>query len=146
LRTSRGAILARDAKNGIDTQALRKQFRSNRLLRQLRDALSRVVAVMPKALAGRLRFLTGASKKAKSHTYFLLMGPIGLYVIASLDLPPRIKEVFRSLLKVCGDLWAKEIDRCEAPACLRRGDSVLTACLQHAPLSLGTLSLAFKGA
>jgi hypothetical protein len=69
--------------------------------------------VTPSALTSRLQRLTGAGKAAKTHTYFLLAGPIGSYVIASARLPERVQEAYLKLLQACGDLWEKVILRCD---------------------------------
>ena len=61
--------------------------------------------------ASRLERLTGAGKSAKTHTMFLLAGPIGYYAIAAAGLEPRISDVYLDVLQVCGDLWDKSITR-----------------------------------
>lgn len=74
----------------------------------LRAALKRASCVPG---AGRLLRLVDASKSTKTHTKFLLAGPIGLYLLSCLHefLPPMIFETLRMLFQACGLLWAKEL-------------------------------------
>ncbi|PNG99463.1 hypothetical protein TSOC_014757, partial [Tetrabaena socialis] len=77
---------------------------------RLRDAIRRIVAATPRYLTSRLERLTGAGKAAKTHTYFLLAGPIGSYLIASSKLDDKCAEnAYLKLVQACGDLWQKEI-------------------------------------
>lgn len=76
-------------------------------MKLFREALQQVAMGAPLLLGYRLKRLTTAGKKAKTHTFFLLAGPIGAYAIASMGLPDAVETVYLNLLHACNDLWAK---------------------------------------
>ncbi|EFJ39138.1 hypothetical protein VOLCADRAFT_101317 [Volvox carteri f. nagariensis] len=108
-------------------------------LARIRAALQEVVRVTPAALTSRLQRLTGAGKAAKTHTYFLLAGPIGLYVITSARFPEPVQEAYLRLLQACGDLWQKVLEGGEVDALEQR--VVEAVCLVELRLSVNEMDI-----
>lgn len=82
-------------------------------LEAFRKALADAAKASPlTSHASRLSRLTGAGKTHKTHTMFLLAGPIGYYAVAAAGLEPQIGAVCMDILQACGDLWDKAITRC----------------------------------
>ena len=67
--------------------------------------------------AGRLLRLVDASKSAKTHSKFLLAGPIGLYMLSCVRhfLPESVLSTLRLLFQAGGLLWSKELHQESLP-------------------------------
>ncbi|EFJ40399.1 jordan transposition protein [Volvox carteri f. nagariensis] len=103
------AIREYDQGNKVATDAGKA---SSDQLAAFRNALASAANASPLTqYASRLGRLTGAGKAHKTHTMFLLAGPIGYYAIAAARLPATLEGVYLDLLQACGDLWDKAITR-----------------------------------
>jgi hypothetical protein len=80
------------------------------------DLISRLIS--PSAGGGsRLRRLFDIAKKSRTHTYFMLAGPIGLILIElCTDMQKEQKAAFKAVLYVCSLLYEKRIDAANLPA------------------------------
>ena len=96
-------------------------------MRRFREALQAIANGAPRLIAGRLGRMTTASKKTKTHTFFLLAGPYGAFAIVSARLPPALEKTYLSILRAAGDLWDKIPRRCDLPSL--RADVVRAVCL-----------------
>ncbi|EFJ40395.1 hypothetical protein VOLCADRAFT_99812 [Volvox carteri f. nagariensis] len=67
----------------------------------------------------------------KTHTMFLLAGPIGYYAIAAARLPATLEGVYLDLLQACGDLWDKAITREELSGLRERVASAICGVERH---------------
>ncbi len=76
-------------------------------LERFRAALAAISEAVPRSIAGRLARLTTAGKKAKTHTFFLLAGPFGLFALACAKLDARLEDAMMRVLRVCCRLWDK---------------------------------------
>jgi hypothetical protein len=79
-------------------------------LARFRSGLAKLRETLPSTLSDRLSHLTGPSKQAKMHTFLLLAGPIGLWLVKRMGLEPNVETVYLGLLRACSYLWAKEIE------------------------------------
>ena len=103
-------------------------------VKELRAALKRVSCVPG---AGRLLRLVDASKSAKTHSKFLLAGPIGLYVLSCVRrfLPEAIFVTLRLLFQACGLLWAKELHEASLPTLQALVIEAVCMVERHLPIS-----------
>jgi hypothetical protein len=77
------------------------------------EVLKAIASQVPSNQAGgRFKRLFSASKKAKTHHYFMLAGPYGSMLTANLtDMPEAQRLTYMRMFQVCGDLWAKSISK-----------------------------------
>lgn len=107
---------------------------SNVGVKELRAALKRASCVPG---AGRLLRLIDASKSTKTHTKFLLAGPIGLYVLTCVRpfLPEPIFATLRLLFQACGLLWVKELHQESLPTLQALVTEAVCMVERHLPIS-----------
>lgn len=76
-----------------------------------KETLKAIARHVPANQAGdRFTRLMSASKKPKTHHYFMLAGPYGSLLAANLtDMPVAQRLTYMRMFQVCGDLWAKSI-------------------------------------
>ncbi|EFJ39521.1 hypothetical protein VOLCADRAFT_108607 [Volvox carteri f. nagariensis] len=95
-----------DSDNNIQTKTA--GVAGSEELSRFRAALSRIAISAPTWIGSRLKRLTAPNKKAKTHTFFLLAGPVGVYAVSCMRLSQRkAEQVYVDLLHACCDLWDK---------------------------------------
>ena len=77
----------------------------------MRSALATIADNLPSSMAYGLRRLLDAGYASKTHSYFLLAGPFGAYMVHSAlghgDMSVDAAQAYARLAQACGDLWAK---------------------------------------